>query len=340
MITETLDRLLHAFMFRECTCYCQVCACKEFVKVFAKKCKIKCPVCQREADRIVVKNAADDERVSSLRRCKSAMIVREKLEEEILGMHKDVIPVKRESSDQTVDGLKPNEQKDLVKRRYNETMCACEKLEEITSADHRAEVPSRQESPSQAVVKRGQNMLRSLTLRRYVEALSAFKKLVDAFSNDCGAEVQLQQESSNRTVAKDGQRMQNYSMLGLCEEAMVALTKMAEELLGNCDAGIPGHRDSTSKTVTEGNQNTQRGKLTKDTGEKVEAAFDKLYDATVAYITDDTPVQEAPSDQTVVKNTWTLRQVPLLHRCDSATFSWEKQCPICQTTPDIDHESK
>ena len=46
-------------------------------KVLGKKCKLKCQVCQREANRIVVNEAADDERVPALRRCKSAMLARE-----------------------------------------------------------------------------------------------------------------------------------------------------------------------------------------------------------------------------------------------------------------------
>ena len=376
-------------MSRECTCYCQVCACREFAKALGKKCKLKCPVCQRVADRIVVNDAVDDERVPSLRRCKSAVIVLEKLDEEISGVHRAMVPVRRESSSHTVaeDGpntqkelvasrhnqivfpirklcekappalhravplrrgslsqtvakSKRNEQKDLVNRRYNEAMCACRKLEEIPSTDHRAKLPSRQETPRQIVAKRRQDAQRSLTLRRYVEALCALKKLVDAVSDYCGAEVQLQQEPSSQIVEEGSQNMQTYSVMGLCENAMSALEKKADELLGNCETAISGHQEPTSHTVAEGKQNTQRGDSTKRPYEKTEAAIRKLYKAMSASTAVETPIQKAPTAQIVVKNTWTLRQVPLLHRCDSATFSWDTQCPICQMSPDVKHESK
>ena len=229
-------------MFREHVCYCQVCACKEFAKELAKKCKLKCPVCQREADRIVVKDAADDERVPALRRCKSAETVREELEEEILGMRRVVVPVQRDP-------------------------------------------------PNQTVAEGARNAQKGLARDRYFEALHTIRKLLKETPAVQGAKVPGQQESINRAIAK-------------------------------------------------GKQNTQRGDSRKSTYEKTKAAFHKLEKALSASTAVGIPVQQAPSDQTVVEDTWTLRRVPLLHRCESATFSWDKQCPFCPTTQDIDHESR
>ena len=448
-------------MSRECTCYCQLCACKEFAKVLAEKCVLKCPVCQREADRIVVKDAADDQRVPALRRCKSVATVREK-QEKISDVHRAVVSVQRESSSQTVAEGGQNTQKDLAVSRYIETMYAIRTLLEETPTLQKAEIILRQEPPSQKAAENRQHTQRSLRLLRYIKALSACKKLFDAITNFCGGGVQLPLKLSNQIVeegkqnaqtysitppfeegrnivmeggrnivmeggrnivmeggrnivmeggrnivmeggrnivmeggrnivmeggrnivmeggrnivmeggrniamgggeaadlsnnykteipnqkasasqtVEDKQNAQAYSVTGLCDEAMSSLEDMAGVLLGNCDAEFPGHPESTRQKVAEGKQNTQNGGLPKGTYEKTEAAFDKLFDVICNFIAVETPVQQAASDQTVVEGAWTLRQVPLLHRCESATFSWDKQCPICQTTPDIDHESK
>ena len=339
-ITETLCILLHAMMSRECTCYCQACACKEFAKVLAEKCKIKCPVCQREANRIVVNEAADDERVPALRRCKSAVTVREKLEEEVSGVHRAVVPVQRESSNQTIDEGIRKTNRELAIRRYNETMSAIRKLLEKTPAVQKAEILSQQVSSSQIVVKTRQNTPRSLTLSRYVKALSAIKKLVDAISDMCGAEIRLQQEPSSQRAEEDKQNSLTYSVMGLYEEAMSALEKVTEELLGNSYVEIPDHRKSTSQAVVEAIEHTRWGDLTKHTYEKTKAVFDKLREVVWSSTIVETLIKQAPSDQTVVEDTWPLRQVPLLHRCDSATFSWDRQCPICQTTQDVDPKSR
>ena len=376
MITQTLDLLSHALMFREHTCYCQVCACKEFAKALAEKRKLKCPVCQREADRIVVKDAADGERVPSLRRCKSAATVREKLEEEIVGIHRAVVPVQQELSSQTVAEGEQTTQRELAECIYNETMSEIRKLQEETFVVQKAEVQSQQKPQSQIVPETRQITQRSFTLRNYVGALSAFKRLVDAISDCCGAEVQLQQEPSKQTVeegkqnaqedsvtglceetksasektagessqtAEEGkQNTKTYSVMGLCEEAMSALEETAEELLGKCDAEIPRHQESTSQTDAGGRENTQRGDLAKLTYERTESAFGKLHEAISAStaVETPTPVQQTPSDQIVAEETWSVRRGPLLHRCESATFSWDKQCPFCQMTPDVYRESK
>ena len=340
MITQTLNRLLLKLMSRECTCYCQVCACKEFAKMLAEKSKLKCPVCQREADRIVVKNAADDERVPVLRRCRSADTIREKLEDEIFDMHRSVVPAQREPSSQTIAKGGLNTKRQLAMRKYNETISAIRKLKKEIFVLRKPEVPTQQAPPSQMVTETGQNRQRSSTLRRYMEALSASKELVDVVSDCCGVEVQLQQEPSSQTAAEGGQNTQTCSVMRLCEEAMSALGEMAEALLRNCDAEIPDQQESTCQKVAEGKQNLQSGGLPKGTYEKTEAAFGKLRGTVSASTTVNAPIQKEPSDQTVVEDTWPLRQVPLLHRCDSATFSWDRQCPICQTTQDIDHESR
>ena len=324
-------------MFREHTCYCQVCACKEYAKVLAEKHKLTCPVCQREADRIIFKDAVDDERVPTLRRIKSAVSFREKLEEEILVMHRGVVPVERDSSSQAVVEDGRNAQRELAQCRLNETMAAIRKLQEGSVVVQKPEVSSQQEPPNQRVAETKQNMQRSLTLRRYGEALSAFKKLVDAILDHCGAEVQLEQETPSETDEEGKQNLQTYSVMGLCEEAMSALEKIAEELLGNCDVEVPGHRESTSQTVADGRQNTKRGGLTEHTYKKTNSAFLKLYEAVWAV---ETPVQQAPTDQTALEDTSSVRQVPLPHRYESAMFSWDKQCPFCQTTPDINQISK
>ena len=332
------DSLSNTLVFREHTCYCQVCACKEYAKVLAEKHKLTCPVCQREADRIIFKDAVDDERVPTLRRIKSAVSFREKLEEEILVMHRGVVPVERDSSSQAVVEDERNAQRELAQCRLNETMAAIRKLQEGSVVVQKSEVSSQQEPPNQRVAETRQNMQRSLTLRRYGEALSAFKKLVDAILDHCGAEVQLEQETPSETDEEGKQNLQTYSVMGLCEEAMSALEKIAEELLGNCDAEVPGHRESTSQTVADGRQNTKRGGLTEHTYKKTNSAFLKLYEAVWAV---ETPVQQqTPSDQTVLEDASTLRQVPLPHRCESAMFSWDKQCPFCQTTPDTNQISK
>ena len=374
MITQTLDVLLHASIFREHTCYCQVCACKEFSKVLAEKRKLKCPVCQREADRIVVKDAADDERFPTLRRCKSAATVREKLEDEILDMHKAVIPDQRKPSSQTVTKSERNMQRESAACRYNETLSAIRKLQKGTFVFQKAEVQNQQEPPNQIVSETRQITQRSFTLRNYVEALSAFKKLVDAISDCCGAEVQLQEKPPSQTVeegkqntqkdsvtglceetksasektagessqtAEEGkQNTKTYSVMGLCEEAMSALEKTAEELLGKCDTEIRRHQESTSQTDAGGRENTQRGNITKGTRQKTKSAFRKLKKAILACTAVKAPVQQAPPDQTIVEETWSVRQVPLLSRSESATFSWDKQCPFCQMTPDVYRESK
>ena len=410
MITQTLDLLSHALMFREHTCYCQVCACKEFAKGLAENCKLKCPVCQREANRIVVKDAADDERVPTLRRCKSATTVREKLEEEIVGIHRSVVPVQRESSSQDVAEDEQKTQRELAECRHNETMSAIKKLQDGPVVVQKSEVSSQQEPPNQVVAETKQNTQRSFTLRTYVEALSAFRKLVDAISDCCGAEVQLQQEPSSQTAeegkqnaqensvtglceetksalektaeessqtveegtqtaqedsvtglceetksalektaeessqtAEEGkQNTKTYSVMGLCEEAMSALEETAKELLGKCDAEIPGHQESTSWTDAGGSENSQRGDLAKLTYERTESAFGKLHETISAStaVETPTPVQQTPSDQIVVEETWSVRRGPLLHRCESATFSWDKKCPFCQMTPDVYRESK
>ena len=409
MITQTLDSLLHTLMFREHTCYCQVCACKEFAKVLAEKRKLKCPVCQREADRIVVKDAADGERVPSLRRCKSAATVREKLEEEIVGIHRAVVPVQQELSSQTVAEGEQTTQRELAECIYNETMSEIRKLQEETFVFQKAEVQSQQKPQSQIVPETRQITQRSFTLRNYVGALSAFKRLVDAISDCCGAEVQLQQEPSKQTVEEGKQNAQEdsvtglceetksasektagessqtaeegkqnaqensvtglceetkpalektgeessqtveegkqnpktYSVMGLCEEAMSALEETAEELLGKCDAEIPGHQESTSRTDAGGSENSQRGDLAKLTYERTESAFGKLHEAISASTAETpTPVQQTLSDQIVVEEAWSVRRGPLLDRCESATFSWDKQCPFCQMTPDVYRESK
>ena len=396
-------------MFREHTCYCQVCACKEFAKVLAEKSKLKCPVCQREADRIIVKDAADDERFPTLRRCKSAATVQEKLEEEIVGIHRAVVPVQRESSSQTVAEDGQNTQRELAECRHNETMSAIRKLQHGPVAAQKAEVSSQQEPPNQKVAETKQNTQRSFTLRTYVEALSAFKRLVDAISDCCGAEVQLQQEPSNQTAEEGKQNAQDdsmtglceetksalektakessqtveegqqnaqedsvtglceetksalaktaessqtaeegkqntktYSVMGLCEEAMSALEETAKDLLGNCDAEIPGHQESTSRTDAGGSENSQRGDLAKLTYERTESAFGKLHEAISASTAVETPspFQQTPSKQIVVEEAWSVRRGPLLDRCESATFSWDKQCPFCQMTPDVYRESK
>ena len=332
MIIQTFDRLLHALTFRECACYCHVCACKEYAKMLAKKCKLKCPVCQREADRIVVKDAADDERVPALRRCKSAVIVREKLEEEILGMQRAVVTVQREASSQIFSKIRPRWKKTVALYAHMDAMSAIRSLRKGTFAVQRAKVQRQQEQPSQLVVQTRQNTQRSLTLRRYMKALSASKELVDAILDYCGAEVKLQQKPSSQTAAEGVQNMQTYSVIGLWEEAMYALEQMAEAVLRNCDAETPDRQESTCQKVAEGEQNTQSGDLTKGTYEKTKVAFDKLRGAVSACAAVGTPIQQTPPSG--------VRQVPLLHRCESATFTWDKQCPICQMTTDIDHESK
>ena len=385
-ITETLVGLSYMLMSRKCTCYCQVCACKEFAKVLAKKSKLRCPVCQREADRIVVKDAADDERVPALRRCKSAVIVREKLEEEILGMRRVVVPAQRESSKHAVDRSKRDTQIEVVVCRYN-AMSTIKKLLEKAQAVYRRKIPGQQEPSSRMVDKPRQSTQRSLTLLRYMKALSSSKKLVDAISEYCSAEVQLHQETSSQTVDKprqntqrrltlhsyaallfaskelsdaifdsDGDEVQlqekpltqnvakgrqnvQTSVTGLCEEAMSALEKPAEELLGSCAAKDPCHRVSVNRKVAEGKQNTLAD-LFECRFMEVLSAFVKLPDAILASTAVETPVQQASSNQTVVEDTWTLRQVPLLHRCDSATFSWDTQCPFCKTIQHIDHKTK
>ena len=326
-------------MSRKCICYCQLCACKEYAKVLAEKCKLKCPLCQRKADRIVVKDAAGDERVTALRRCKSAATVREKLEEEILEMRKVVVPVQRESSNQTVDEGTRNMKRELAMHRYNETMSAIRKLLEITPAVQEAKVLGHQGSSGQRVAETRQKKQRSLTLRRYVEALSHLMKLVYAISAYCEGEVQRHQEPSIQN-AEGRQTMQTYTMLRVCGEELSALEKVTKELFGNCNVEIPDHQVSTSQTVAEAGEHTRWGDLTKHTYEKTKAAFGMLHEAVWASTIAETPIQQAPSDQTVAENTRTLRQVSLLNRCESATFSWEKQCPICQKTQDIDHESR
>ena len=332
--------LLLKLVSRKCTCYCQVCACKEFA-VLGKKCKHKCPVCRREVDRIVVKDAVDDERIPALRRCKSAVIVREKLEAKISGIHTSVVPVQREPPNQTGDEGGLNTKRELAIRRYNETMSAIGKLLEKAPAVHGAKVPPGQrESSSQTVVKTKQNTQRSLTLRRYMKALSAFKKLVYVISDYSGAEVQLQQESSSQKIEEGGQNVKTCSVVELCEEAMSALEEMVKELLGNCDAETPDQQESTTLTVVKVKQITWWGDVMIGMHEKAKTVYNKLSEAVQAYSTVKTPTQQASSDQTVVEDTWTLRQVPLLYRCESATFSWDKQCPICQMPPDIDHESR
>ena len=341
MITETLDPLLYALVSREHTCYCQVCACKEFAKALAKKCKMKCPVCQREADRIVVRDAADDERVPILRRCKSAVTVRQKPDVEIIDVHRAVVLAQRKSSSQIAEGGRRT-QKDLVESRHRETMSAIKKMQEGTSFVQKAEVPSQQEPYSQTVADRKQHTERRLALRRYMEALSAFKKLVDVILDYCGVEVQLQRKSSSHAVAEGSQNKQTYSVTKLCEEAMCTLEETAEMFMGNCDVEIPDHQESMSQMVAEGKQDnqTQTEDSRKSTYEKTKAAFGKLFEAISASTIVGTPVQQTPSDQTVIEDTWTLRRVPPLHRCESATFSWDKQCPFCPTTQDIDHESR
>ena len=327
-------------MSRKCTCYCQLCACKEFAKVLAEKCVLKCPACQREADRIIVKNAADDERVPVLRRCRSADTIREKLEDEIFDMHRSVVPAQREPSSQTIAKGGLNTRRQLAMRKYNETISAIGKLKKEIFVLRKQEVPSQQAPPSQMVTETGQNRQRSLTLRRYMEALSASKELIYAILDYCGDEVQLQQEPSSQAVEEGKQNAQTFSVMRLCEEAMSTLEEMAEALLGNCDAEIISHHESTSQTVAEGKQNTQNGGLPKGTYEKTEAAFDKLFDVICNFIAVEIPIQQTSFNQNVVEDKWSPRQVPLLHRCESATFTWDKQCPICQTTPDIDHESR
>ena len=69
----------HAPLFREHLCYCHSCARREAAKALAKKCKIKCPVCQKDAERIIVKDAVIEEALSRLRRVNSAMPDLEKL---------------------------------------------------------------------------------------------------------------------------------------------------------------------------------------------------------------------------------------------------------------------
>ena len=312
------------------------------MKALAKKCKLKCPVCQREADRIVVKNAADDERVPALRRCKSAVIVQKKLDEEILDMHRAVVPAQQVSSSQTVAEGGRSKQKDLAVSRYNETMSAIKKLQDGTFFIHTAKVPSQQESPSQTVADRKQYTERRLTLGRYMKALSASKKLVDVILDYCGVEVQLQRESSSLTVAEGSQDKETYSVMKLCEEAMSTLEEMSEALLGNCDVEIPDHQESMSQMAAEGKQDkqAQTEDSKKGTYEKTKAAFGKLFEAISASTEVGTPVQQTPSDQTVIEDTWTLRHAPPLHRCESATFSWDKQCPFCPSTQDLDHESR
>ena len=340
-ITETLDEFSHALMFREHTCYCQVCACKEFAKALATKCKLKCPVCQREADRIVVKDADDDERVPALRRCKSTETVREKLDEQTLDMHRAVVLAQRKSSSQIAEGGRRT-QKDLVESRFKETLSAIKKLHKRTSFVQKAEVPSQQERSSQTVTDGKQYSERCLTLCRYMEALSAFKKLVDVILDYCGVEVQLQRKSSSHAVAEGSQNKQTYSVMKLCEEAMSTLEEMAEVLLCNCDVEIPDHQESMSQMVAEGKQDnqTQTEDSKKGTYEKTKAAFGKLFEAISASTAVGTPVQQTPSDHTVIEDTWTLRHAPPLQRCESATFSCDNQCPFCETPSDIDHESK
>ena len=334
------NSLLHALMSRECTCYCQVCACKEFAKVLGKKCKLKCPACQRVVDRIIVKEAADDERVPALRRCKSAVIVREKLEDENLGMHRVVVPIQRESSSQTVAQGGQSTQREFVVHRCNKAITALKNFVDAASDKRAPEVQLQQELSSQRVAEKRQNTQRSLTLRRYVQALSAFKKLVDAISNYCGAKVQLQQEPSSQNPAKGRQNAQTYAVMGLCEKAMSALEKTAEELLGKRGAEIPGHRESTSQPVAEGKQHKRRGDLRKRQHQKTMSTFLKLKKKIKIYSTVRSSLNQALSDQTVVEDASTLRKVPLLHRCDSAMFSWDKQCPLCQMTRDVNQESE
>ena len=298
-------------------------------------------------DRIVVKEAVDDERVPALRRCKSATIVRKKLEEKISGIHTSVVPVQREPPSQTGDGGGLNTQRELAIRRYNEAMSAIGKLLEKAPAVQEAEIPSQQASSSQTVLETKQNTHRSFTLRRYMEALSAFKKLVDAISDYSGTEVQLRQEPSSQTVEEGGQNMQMYSVLELCEEAMSALEEMMKEFLGNCNVEIPGDQGSTCQAIAQVEQIEWWGDLTeRTTYEKAKSAYNKLHEAVKAYSTAepiirlDRQIRKAPSDQTVLEDASTLRKGPLLHRCASATFSRDKQCPICQTTQDIDYESR
>ena len=150
-----LDLLLHTLTFREHVCYCQVCACKEFVKALAKKCKLKCPVCQREADRIVVKDAVDDERVPALRRCRSAETVREKPKEEILNMHRAVMSAQQESTSQAVaEGKQAKKQRgDSRKGTYEKTEAAFGKLFEAISASTEVGTPVQQASSDHTVIE-------------------------------------------------------------------------------------------------------------------------------------------------------------------------------------------
>ena len=333
--------LLLKLVSRKCTCYCQVCAFKEFAKVLTEKCKHKCPVCQREADRIVVKDDADDERVRALRRCKSAVTVREKLEGEFFDMHRVVVPVQREPSNQTVSEDGYIMQRVLLVFRYAETLSAKKKLVDALSDYHGGDnVPSQQRPSLQIIAKRKQNTQRRSALHRCMEALFAGMKLVDALSDYCKAETTSQQGPSNQTVAEGIQNLLTYSMPRACDEAMSASQKAAEESSGSCDNEIPDHQESTNRTVAEGKQSMWWGVLPKCRRKEITAALDKLDKVIAAYSTVKSPIRKAPSDHTVVEDASTLRKVPLLIRCDSATFSWDKQCPICQTTPDVDQESK
>ena len=334
------DSFSHTSMFREHTCYCQICACKEFAEALAEKRKLRCPVCQREADRIIVKDAADDGRVPTLRRCKSAVTIREKLEEEILGMHRAEVP----SQQVPPSGIGAEKRRHWIRifalRKYMEALSAFRRQVDAILDYSGAEVQLQKESWIGMAVERGQSSIRSFTLRRYVEALSAFKKLVDALSDYCGAEIQLQQETSSQTVEEGKQNLQTCSVMGLCEEAMSALEKIVEELLGICDAEIPGHQESTSQTVADGRQNTKRGGLTEHTRQNTKSVFRKLKKAILTSTAVATPVRQAPVNQTVVQHASSVGQAPLLQKCESATFSWDKKCPFCRISPDANQESK
>ena len=311
------------------------------MEALAKKCKLKCPVCQREADRIVVRDAADDERVPALRRCKSAETVREELEDEILGMRRAVVPVQREPPNQTVAEGARNAQKGLARDRYFEALRAIRKLLTETPAVQRAKVPGQQESSSQMVSERRQVTQRSLTLRIYMEALSALKQMFDTIWDCCGAEVQLQQESSSQTVAEGSQNMQTYSVMKLYDELMSVLEETMVKLLSTYDAETQGHLKATSETVAEDKHNAPILKLMSIyIYSEATSVLGKLSRITSHCDAVGTPIQQVPSDQTVIEDTWTLRHVPPLHRSESATFSWDNQCPFSQTTQDSDHKIK
>ena len=119
--SQTLDFLLQALLSREHLCYCQSCACKEVAKSLAKKSKIKCPICQKDAERIIVKDAAVEEQVPILRRVQSAMSVLEKLPQATSNENVANSPVQPGPSNQPADDDTSNNREPVPRLRRCES---------------------------------------------------------------------------------------------------------------------------------------------------------------------------------------------------------------------------